>query len=59
MEVAEREEDSLDLGVLLFELLTDKEGEGSEQISLKAGRRLVCQLDGSFEQADRNILRWI
>lgn len=45
MEVAEREEDGLNLGILLFELFTNEEGEGSEQVSLKASGRLVGQLD--------------
>mmetsp|Transcript_4517 Transcript_4517/g.13056 ORF Transcript_4517/g.13056 Transcript_4517/m.13056 type:complete len:563 (-) Transcript_4517:3771-5459(-) len=52
VEVAKREEDGLDLAVPVFEVLFAEEREGPSQVCQHALRRLVCQFDGSLEEAD-------
>lgn len=56
MEVAQGEEDGLDLDLLVLKLSLVEEGESSLQVSLETCGRLVSELDRSLEQADRDLL---
>ena len=59
MEVAETEEDGLDLGVLIFNVLLGEEGEGTLHVGLETLRGLVSELDGSLEDTNGDFLAGI
>mmetsp|Transcript_25510 Transcript_25510/g.75968 ORF Transcript_25510/g.75968 Transcript_25510/m.75968 type:complete len:302 (-) Transcript_25510:4520-5425(-) len=56
MEVAESEEDRLDLSVLVLKVLLAEESERATQVCEHSLRRLVGQLDGSLKDANRDAI---
>ena len=56
MEIAETEEDGLDLGLHLFEIVLCEESECSLHVGFEALRRLICELNGSLKDTNGDFL---
>jgi len=56
VEIAETEEDSLDLGIFVLNILLAEECEGTFHVRLNTLRRLVGELNGSLKDTDGDVL---
>mmetsp|Transcript_15447 Transcript_15447/g.26366 ORF Transcript_15447/g.26366 Transcript_15447/m.26366 type:complete len:226 (-) Transcript_15447:4678-5355(-) len=59
VKVAQSKQDALCLGVSFFDVVLGEETPSTLQICLQPGRRFVCELYTSIQNADWNCIGWI